>query len=145
MARSNAKSFTAAVARWVEETEAASLEVARDAVREFVSEYKAAAPRDTGNLANSITVATSPEQLVQGAPDQVFSDNAAANDGVIDAMQMGDHLYVAALAPYNAKIEYGYHKKDGTPVQGHFFGHRTAAQWRGFVRRVAKLKGLRAK
>lgn len=138
------KSFISAVAEWSAQQEELSTDVARVAVKEFVSEYKAAAPNVTGNLANSITVASSPEQLVQGAPDQVFADNTAANNAVIDNMKLGDRVYVAALAAYNAKEEFGHTTLHGN-TPGKLFGTRTAAGWRGFVKRSAQVRGMKAR
>lgn len=142
--KGNPKSFISAVAEWSAQQEERSTDIARAAVKEFVSEYKDAAPNVTGNLANSITVAANPHDLIKGEPDQKYSDNTAANDAVIDNMKLGDRVYVAALAPYNAKEEFGHTSLHGN-TPGKLFGTRVAAGWRGFVKRVAKVRGMKAR
>lgn len=135
------KSFEKAVKDWITKAEADSLEIAKDSARAFVSEYQAAAPKVTGNLANSITVASSPQSLIIGAPGQAYADPSASNNAVINSMEMGSSVYVAAVAPYAAKEEFGRIAPDGTATPGKFFGTQTAAKWRGIVQRVAKSRG----
>lgn len=144
MARSN-KSFASSISKWIEQAEEDATLIARDAVREFVAEYQDATPHVSGNLANSTHVAANPHSLLKGAPDQKYSDPAAANNAVIDAMEMGDHVYVGQVAPYAGKTEFGYVGSDGKTVAGRFQGITTAARWRGMVKRVAQVRGRRAK
>lgn len=146
MARNGStKSFTNAVSDWIEQAEGDATDIARAAAKEFVSEYQDATTKVSGNLANSTHVAASPADLLKGAPDQKYSDPTAANNAVIDAMELGDHVYVAQVAPYAGKSEFGYVGSDGKPVAGHFQGLTTAAKWKGMVKRVAQVRGRKVK
>lgn len=143
--RGSTKSFTNAVSEWTEKAIRDATDIARAGAKEFVAEYQDATPKVSGNLANSTHVAASPADLIKGTPDQKYADPTAANNAVIDAMELGDKVYVAQVAAYSGKAEFGYVGSDGTPVAGHFQGLTTAAKWKGMVRRLAKLRGRKVK
>lgn len=146
MAKGSPKSFEAAIEQWIAKTEADSLDVWKDSVRAVAADARAAVPRVTGNLANSIVLSQTIPQ--QGANDEVYPDPRPNDEAVLAGVELGDKIYIGARATYAARREFGYisQSKDGLKNIPATFAFTTAmGKWKSLVKRVAQTRGRRVR
>ncbi|GGE18182.1 hypothetical protein GCM10011390_41700 [Aureimonas endophytica] len=131
-------SFSAAVAKWVQETEVLAEAVFHESVEELLNRASMEVrgggnmPVDTGTLRASLTLSATAMPPIktaeEGAPTVYSGAEIAAQ---IEGFALGTTIYAGWTVAYAARIEYGF---DGVDSLGRYYSQ----PGRGFVRKAAQ-------